>query len=221
VGELAPLDKGEEVLAVVTSPAGGDAPPPLMLVTAQGVMKRLTVEEVCGTPAAKPCIKLKPGDKVVAIFPAPDSSEVVTVSSNAQAMRCGAGTVTVQGRGAGGVAGMKLTDGATVVAAGTADQDTILLTVSDAQTAKVTDAAEIPLKGRATGGLRLTKFRTESQIDWAYVGPEDGVLIVVGQADNPTRPDPKAEPLTIPHTARDLASKATKRRFLAVGTGRW
>jgi DNA gyrase subunit A len=221
VGELAPLDKGEEVLAVVTSPAGGDAPPPLMLVTAQGIMKRLTVEEVCGTPAAKPCIKLKPGDKVVAVFPAPDSSEVVTVSSNAQAMRCGAGTVTVQGRGAGGVAGMKLTDGATVVAAGTADQDTILLTVSDAQTAKVTDAAEIPLKGRATGGLRLTKFRTESQIDWAYVGPEDGVLIVVGQADNPTRPDPKAEPLTIPHTARDLASKATKRRFLAVGTGRW
>ena len=44
---------------------------------------------------------------------------------------------------------------------------------------------------------------------------------MVGQADNPTRPDPKAEPLTIPHTARDLASKATKRRFLAVGTGRW
>ena len=107
------------------------------------------------------------------------------------------------------------------MAAGTADQDTIVLTVSDAQTAKVTDAAEIPLKGRATGGLRLTKFRTESQIDWAYVGPEDGVLIVVGQADNPTRPDPKAEPLTIPPTARDLASKATKRRFLAVGTGRW
>ena len=29
------------------------------------------------------------------------------------------------------------------------------------------------------------------------------------------------EPVTIPHTARDLVSKATRRRFLAVGVGRW
>ncbi|MFM7067951.1 MAG: hypothetical protein ACKOYM_00685, partial [Actinomycetes bacterium] len=43
IGELAPLDKGEDILAVVTSPAGGDEPPPLMLVTAQGVMKRISI----------------------------------------------------------------------------------------------------------------------------------------------------------------------------------
>jgi DNA gyrase subunit A len=96
-----------------------------------------------------------------------------------------------------------------------------VLTVTGAQSAKVTDAAELPTKGRATSGVRITKFRSEKRLDWAYVGPEDGVLVVVGTQDAPSRPDPAPEPLTIPHTARDLVSKATRRRFLAVGFGRW
>ena len=64
-----------------------------------------------------PAIKRKPGDTVVAAFPAPDGAEVIAVASNAQAMRCEASTVPLQGRGAGGVTGMKLGDGATVVGA--------------------------------------------------------------------------------------------------------
>ena len=60
----------------------------VMLVTAQGVMKRLSVGEVVGTPAGKPVIKLKTGDSVVAAFHAPDGVEVVAVASNAQALRC-------------------------------------------------------------------------------------------------------------------------------------
>ena len=174
---------------------GGEEPPPLLLVTAQGVMKRLTVDELTGTPVGKPAIKLRPADTVVAAFPAPDGTEVVAVASNAQALRTEAALVPVQGRGAGGVAGMKLGDGATVVGAGPVGEDSIVLTVSDAQTAKVTDAAELPTKGRATAGLRITKFRTEKRLEWAYVGPEDGVLLVVGTAGGP-------------HPARPLAGAA-------------
>jgi DNA gyrase subunit A len=143
------------------------------------------------------------------------------VASNAQAIRCDASTVPVQGRGAGGVTGMKLAEGATVVGAGSADEHTIVLTVTDAQTAKVTDGSELPLKGRATGGVRITKFRHEQRLEWAYIGPEQGVLVVVGTEDAPSRPDAAPEPLTIQQTARDLVSKATRRRFLAVGIGRW
>jgi DNA gyrase subunit A len=222
LSELVPLDKGETVVALVAGASpGGDEPPPLLIVTAQGVAKRIAVTELIGTPAGKPAIKLKPGDSVVRAFGAPDGVEVVVVASNAQALRCDAGTVPVQGRGAGGVAGMKLGDGATVVGAGVAGEDAIVLTVSDASTAKVTDAAELPTKGRATGGSRITRFRSERRLDWAYVGPEAGLLVVVGAADAPRSPDPSPEPLTIPHTARDLVSKPTKRRFLTVGSGRW
>ena len=221
-GELFALDKGESIRLLVPGPsATGDAPPPVLMVTTLGTMKRIAVDELVGTPPGKPAIKLKPGDTVVAAFPAPDGLDLIAVASNAQAMRCEVASVTVQGRGAGGVTGMKLSDGATVVGAGIADEHAVVLTVSDAQTAKVTDASELPTKGRATSGLRITKFRNEKRLDWAYVGPEDGVLLVVGTEDNPSRPDPAAEPLTIPHTGRDLVSKATRRRLLAIGFGRW
>jgi DNA gyrase subunit A len=116
---------------------------------------------------------------------------------------------------------MKLAEGATVVGAGVADEAAIVLTVSDAQTAKVTDAAEIPLKGRNTAGVRVTRFRKEKRLEWAHVGSEHGLLVVPGQADAPSRPDAAAEPMTLPHTARDLVGKPTRRRWLGVGFGRW
>jgi DNA gyrase subunit A len=222
IGDLVPLERGEQVRALVAGPPPGDDAPPLLLVTAQGVTKRVAVTELAGTPAGRPVIKLRPGDSVVAAFPAPDGTDVALVASNAQVLRCAADTVPVQGRGAGGVAGMRLSDGATVVGAGPVGGDAVVLTVTDAQTAKVTDAAEFPTKGRATAGLRATKFRgAERRLEWAYVGPEPGLLVVVGAEDAPSRPDPSPEPLTIPHTARDLASRKTRRRWLGTGFGRW
>ena len=222
LNELFPLDKGETLRTLVTAPlAGAEEPPPLLLVSATGMMKRVSVAELVTTAPGKVAIKLKPGDTVVAAFPAPDGHELVAVASNGQAMRCDATAVPVQGRGAGGVTGMKLADGSTVVGAGPVDEHAIVLTVTDAQTAKVTDASELPTKGRAVSGVRITKFRNEKRLDWAYVGPEQGVLLVVGTQDIPSKPDAAPEPLTIQHTGRDLISKATRRRFLAVGFGRW
>ena len=219
--EILALDRGESIRALVTAAHGSDAPAPVLLVTAQGTMKRLTVDEITDTPTGRTVIKLRPGDSVVSAFPAPDGTEIVAVASTAQALRMDAGSVSIQGRAAGGVAGMKLADGAVVVGAGPASVDTIVLTVTDAQTAKVTDAAEVALKGRATSGVRITRFRSEKRLDWAYVGPEEGVLVVVGAADQPSKPDPAPEPLTIQHTARDLVSKPTGRRFLGIGFARW
>ena len=220
--DLVPLDKGESVITLVAAPPpGAETPPPILLVTAQGVMKRIAVAELMGTPPGRTAITLKPGDRVVAACGSPDGTDVVVVASNAQALRCEAATVSVQGRGAGGVAGMKLTDGATVVGAGRVEPGDIVLTVTDGRSAKVTDPAELPTKGRATGGSRITRFRSEKRLDWAYVGPEKGLVVVVGTEESPNRPDPSPEPLTLPHTGRDLASKATRRRFLAVGRGRW
>ncbi|MCO5305177.1 MAG: DNA topoisomerase 4 subunit A [Microthrixaceae bacterium] len=222
LGELVPLDKGEEVLTLVAGGAGpdGDAPA-VLLVTAQGVMKRVAATDLLGVTAGRPAIKLKPQDRVVAATMAADGTDVVAVGSNAQVLRCEAASVPVQGPGAGGVAGMKLSDGAVVVGAGIAGPGAVVLTVSDSQTAKVTDAAELPTKGRNTSGLRITKFRNEKRLEWAYVGTDVGVLVVVGTEDAPSKPDPTPETLTLHATGRDLASKATKRRWLGVGTGRW
>jgi len=222
IGELVPLDKGETVLTLVADAAHAEeAAPPLLLVTSHGVMKRVAVPDLMALGAARPAIKLKPGDSIVAATLAPDGTDVVAVASNAQALRTEAAAIPVQGAGAGGVGGMKLGDGATVIGAGIAGPGDVVLTVSDAQTSKVTDASEIPTKGRNTGGLRITKFRTEKRLEWAYIGPDVGVLVVVGAEDAPSRPDPTPEALTLHATGRDLASRSTKRRWLGVGTGRW
>lgn len=218
--DLVPLDKGESVLHIV-APAVVDDPPPLMLVSANGQMKRIEVTEITSTPDGRTAMNLKTGDTLATAFAAPDDSELIAVTSNAQAMRCAVDTVSIQGRGAAGVAGMKLTDGASVIGAGLAEEGSIVLTVSDAQTAKVTDVGEIPTKGRNTAGLRITRFRNEKRLVWAYVGPPDDLLVVVGQQDSPTKPDASPEPVTMEHTGRDLVSKKTRRRMLGVGFGRW
>ncbi|MEZ5321137.1 MAG: DNA topoisomerase (ATP-hydrolyzing) [Microthrixaceae bacterium] len=218
--ETAPSgDDGAEPAAANASAPAGSAP--LMLVTANGLAKRITPEEVLATPPTRSVINLKPGDSVVAVFEAPDTAEVVTVASNAQALRFDASSVPIQGRGAAGVAGMKPAEGATVLAAGVAGPDAIVLTHTDRQTAKVTDATEIPLKGRGTGGVRLTRFRDERALDFAYVGDEHGVSLVVGTEDAPSKPDNRPEPLTVPHTSRDLISRPVPRRILAAGRSRW
>lgn len=222
VGDVFALDRGEVIRTLVTSPPStDDVPAPLMLVTVHGVMKRLEIAELVSTAPGRTVMSLKTGDSIVATFPAPDETDVMVIASNAQAMRTSSASVSIQGRSAGGVAGMKLADGAVVVGAGTVDEDSICLTVTDQQTAKVTDASEVPTKGRATSGVRITKFRSEKRLEWAYIGPEADLLLVVGTVDSPAKADPSPEPLTVPHTARDLASKKTRRRFLAVGFGRW
>jgi DNA gyrase subunit A len=214
------LDKGEQVLQLCSRTPAPDAAP-LLLVTAEGVVKRVAASEVAEAKSGTPVIELKPGDRLVGAFEAPDGTEAILVSSAAQALRLACDSVSIQGKGAAGVAGMKLPDGAKVVGAGLVQGDAIVLTVGDNQTAKVTDAAEFPVKGRGTGGVRVTKFRDEKRIEWAYVGPEAYLVLIVGQADNPSKPDSSPEPLTIPHTARDLVSRQTSRRLLDIGSSRW
>lgn len=135
VGDAFGLERGEEVLRLVALPSaleGTAAPhgsetnsgeeaagtPTLLMVSAQGQAKRITHVELVGTRPGQPAMKLKDGDSLVAAFEASDGTDVIMVSSDAQALRTSAGNISVQGRTAGGVAGMKLAKGATVVGAG-------------------------------------------------------------------------------------------------------
>ena len=143
------------------------------------------------------------------------------VADDAQALRTSVDQISIQGRGAGGVAGMKLKPGASIVGVGLAPEGAMVLSVTDTGTAKLTDAAEVPAKGRGTGGVRLTRFKNETKLAWAHVGPVDELVAVVGQEDNPTLPDSTPVPLTLSPTRRDTQSATTEDRLLAVGTRRF
>ena len=219
--EIFSIERGESVVALVdpTGPQVGDRA--LLLVTRDGVAKRVAVEDLIGLGDGRPVIKLKGTDRVVAAMLCTDADHVVMIASDAQALRAPVETISIQGPGAGGVAGIKLKGDAKVVGAGLAATGAVILTVTDTSTAKVTDIDEIPAKGRGGGGLRLTKFGKERRLDLAAVGPPATLTLLVGQEDAPSKPDNRPEPLSIEHTRRDLTSKKTDRRILAAGEGRW
>lgn len=223
-GEVYPADRGEAVVAIFSS--DGD---PIVIVTADGMAKRVERSALTELRSGRPAIKLAPKDRVIAAFATTEDEEVVLITSDAQALRTPVSAISVQGPAAKGVAGIKLKGTARVVGAGpapadgaaTSGPDTVTITVTDRGTAKVTETSEIPSKGRGTGGVRLTKFRDEQRIDFAWVGPLERTMAIVGQADAATKPDNTPQALTMRPTRRDGVSSATERRILAVGSLRW
>jgi DNA gyrase subunit A len=186
VTDFLALTKGETVVAIVDlSGASSDS---LAIGTAHGVVKRV----VPGAWPDKPefvAIGLKPGDQVVGAAQAPESDDLVFISSNAQLLRFPASVVRAQGLPAGGVAGMALADGASVVWFGSVarSDDAVVATVSttstalpgtDAGRAKVSALSEFPAKGRATQGVRAHAFLKGEDgltVGWAGIAPPHAV----------------------------------------------
>jgi DNA gyrase subunit A len=181
IGEyLALPDRKERVLAVVSLTSDRA----IALGTRQGVVKRVTPGDWANRPDFE-IISLKAGDEIVGAVQGSESDELVFVASDAQLLRFSASTVRPQGRGAGGMAGMKLGQDAQVIFFGSVPtwqaDGAVVATVAtsaatlpgaDAGSGKVSAFAEFPAKGRATGGVRAQRFlKGEDQLSVAWVGP--------------------------------------------------
>ena len=209
-------NRGEVIHTVV---AEGDEH--LVVVTANGVAKRLTQDEVRATRSGKPLLKLRPGDRVVAAFTAHDGVDLVIVASDGQALRTPVDAVSVQGRGAAGVAGMKLRSGVVVVGAAPVLGDDTLITVTDTGGVKATPLSELEARGRGGIGVRVSKLADGSALSLAHIGQPMGLLAIMGTDEDPRRPDPNPVPLILEPTRRDLVSTASERQILASGPARW
>ena len=174
------LPSGEHLVTIV--PLSDQAP--VALGTSSGVVKRVSAAEL-GNKSDVEIIALKPGDRVVGAGLAPDSNELIFVTSDAQLLRFDASSVRPQGRTAGGMAGIRLSPGASVIWFGSiaaASDAEVVVTVAgstgalagaDAATAKVSDFTEFPAKGRATGGVRAHRFlKGEDTLVLAWVGSD-------------------------------------------------
>ena len=210
------LGKGEQILTVV-SPGEEN----VVLVTSNGVAKRISPLELKETSNGKPVIKLKPNDKLAAAFTCPDGIDIVIVSSDAQALRTPVDNISIQGRNAAGVLGMKIRDGVKIVGAGAAIGDGAVVTVTDTGSAKVTPFEELSSKGRGGTGIRVTRFTKEKSLVLARIVGPDVLLAVMATDDDPKKADPVPVDLPIEPTKRDLVSSKTDRRILDVGLPRW
>ncbi|GAB3460088.1 DNA topoisomerase IV subunit A [Kineococcus endophyticus] len=195
VKEFVTLGKGERALTIVPLPvAGVEDPddPGFALATASGVVKRVVPEPLGNRPeveviALKDLTARQKDEVVAATALTTGQEDLVFVTTDAQLLRFSAALVRPQGRGAAGMAGIKLSPGARVVAmtAVAADAtDAVVVTVagdaaggaSQVGSAKVTPLSEYPSKGRATGGVRCHRFaRGEDSLllAWAGRGPAE------------------------------------------------
>jgi len=209
-------NRGETIHTVVA-----DGSERLVLVTEAGTVKRLTPDEIRGTKSSKSIIKLKTGDRVAAAFCAPDGVDVVLVASDGQVLRTPVDGISVQGRGAGGVSGIRLRGDTTVVGAGPVLGDDLLVTVTTDGAAKATPLAEFEGRGRGGVGIRAAKLADGVALTLAQVGTAADLLAVMASDDDPKKPDPLPVPLLLEPTKRDLVSTTTERQILALGPARW
>ncbi|GHD39660.1 DNA topoisomerase IV subunit A [Mycetocola manganoxydans] len=175
---LALPNKAERILALVSL----ESTDPIALGTKLGTVKRVTPGDWPNKPDFE-LIGLKPSDEVVGAAQAPDSTELVFISSAAQLLHFPASAVRPQGRPAGGVAGMNLPSDAHIVFFGAIDPtaENVVATVSvtsaalpgtDPGRVKVSFFSEFPAKGRATGGVRAHAFlKGEDGLSLAWAGP--------------------------------------------------
>jgi DNA gyrase subunit A len=209
-------NRGEEIRTVA---ADGDES--LVLVTEAGTVKRLTTKEVQSTTNTKQVITLKAGDRVAAAFCAPDGVDVILATSDGQVLRTPIGGISIQGRGAAGVAGMKLRRGAKVIGAGAVLGDDLLITVTNGKSAKATPVSEFETRKRGGVGVRVTKLPGATTITLAQVATPLELLAVMADDENPGKTDPNPVALTLEASKRDLASTATERQILTIGPSRW
>ena len=196
--------RSEAVLTLVM--AGSD---PLVLVTAAGTVKRVDLSDAEKGRAAKQVIKLKPNDKVVAAFCAPETAEMLLVSAQGRALRTPVDSVPVQGRGASGVKGMTIRNGDRVIAAGEVSGEEAVILVDVSGSVDIKSATDIPPTGR--GGVG-TSLGGENLLAMAAVTlPTD----LLAEVDDNGKPAKEPVPFSLANGESDHAV------VLSVGMSRW
>ncbi len=179
LSEFLSLEAGERVLTLSTFDTDS---PGLALGTRDGVVKRVNPEYLSNKDDWE-VIRLNDGDEVVGAVELRTGDEnLCFVTSDAQLLHFAAGAVRPQGRGGGGVAGVRVSSGERVVFFGALlpRDDAVLVTASGSSTAlpgtepgavKVTPFSEYPAKGRGTGGVRCHRFlKGEDAVVFAWAG---------------------------------------------------
>ena len=218
LGALLGLPKGERVLTLLT-----ESEERLMLVTAAGITKRMTLSETLATESGATLIPLNADDYLVAAFRAPLEADIAIVASDGQVLRTSVEQFSDKGRGVAGVAGMRLLEDAKVVGADALLGDGVLLTVTSGAAVKATQYSELRSKGRGGQGVRHVKLASGESVSATWFGPATmtDVYALMADYEDPRKQDPNPLPLSVEPTARGLVARRGDRQVLVVADSRW
>jgi DNA gyrase subunit A len=158
----------------------------VLTVSANGLVKRTERAEYEGRTRAMIAAGLRDGDRIVGASACNEGDHVLLAHSGGLVTRFAASDVRPMGRGAAGVAGMKVPEGAEVVAVsvapGGADERHEVVILAADGSAKRTPLAEFPVKGRGGKGVQAGA----AELAWCGLADSlqaptaDGVVVLRG-----------------------------------------
>ena len=156
------LADNERVTSVLAVPRGKSTGASLLMVTRQGVAKRVAVSDMSDVRRSGIiAIKLQPGDELLSVAVVLPGNEAIIATRAGQAIRFKINSIREMGRAAGGVRAIKLkTKTDVVVGLGviSADQkQNQFLVVSDNGFGKKTALREYKVQGRGGSGIKTAK----------------------------------------------------------------
>ena len=159
---LVQLDKADSLLECFIVKEFNDTDE-LLFVTRQGSIKRTLLKNFDAQRATGvSAIKLSDGDEVLRVRKAKVQGHVLLATREGNSIRFPMDQVSVQGRAAGGVRGIKLSTNDRVVDAIQlpTDRDEWVAVITEEGKAKRTPATEYPMQNRGGRGVRCVRKRT-------------------------------------------------------------
>ena len=187
LAELTEFSRRDEVTAALALPRieVATAQGYLFLVTEQGMVKRVTLEDFLSAAASDPVVmNVEDKDRLRWVLHTPGGREVMLVSASGQSIRFAEGDVRSMGLAAGGVGGMRLKKGDKLVSAHVVAPQGELVTMTELGYAKRTELSQYGGQGRNGGGIVTHKTNSRTgPICAAYMldGGDVETLIVVHQ----------------------------------------
>ncbi len=207
--DLGGLRRGEPIAAAFTAQKPNGEPPQgyLVMATAKGAVKRVTLADLAVAAQANPSvIKLDGDDSLAWAATSTGGGEIVLVTAGGQVIRFAEDEVRPMGLPAGGIAGIKLQADDRVIGGAvvtTENQNRDLAMVTSAGYGRRSPLSDFPAKGRGTQGV-AAKLATKSGpvVTSLLVKPTDKLLVAVSEGE----PKPLLAK-AIPQAARTAAGK--------------
>ncbi len=210
VSDLTGFTGRDAITAALALPRerNGDEAGYLFLITEQGMVKRVRIEDVqSNTSGEFTVMNVDDGDRLLWALRTRGGQEVILVSAQGQSIRFSEEEVRSMGLPAGGVGGMKLRPKDRIVCAGVVDPAGELLTVTRAGFAKRSPLADYSAQGRNGGGIVAHKVTDKTgEVATALVLPpqSEGDWLVFVTVRGVAKPMPAVE---VPTMGRSVQGK--------------
>ncbi len=139
----------------------------LVMVTKQGVIKKVTLEEFGNVRrSGLIAIKIKPGDELEWVKPTSGADQIVLITKNGQSIRFKEKDVRAMGRTASGVRGIKLKGSDIIVSMHTISEkitkDQKIFVITENGYGKTTKISAYKIQGRGGSGVKTAKITSKN-----------------------------------------------------------